>query len=1377
MSDLSGATPRPSKLPKSKRAQTHKRAVERDKEDWMFNPKIFAVLDKQYGPFTVDACADPLGANTQVEGKYYSRENSFLKANVTGQNVWMNPPFQRVEQFLDHYLECKRLEPKTTSGMFVVPKWTASPWWAKVAKMQLVKEYGAGYFLFTAPNETPGLARKSLGHTRWPVAVFWDPPVKETLDHQQGKDTELNVARECTPYNEQSSPRNQLESTNDSPQVSPSELPMNELVVALGKCRGVRAKILIDSGADHNYLSENFAEKNLVQVMQVVGDESSVRMADGTLSPACGTALKVPLKIGTYSDQLDFRVTPMATEYDVILGKPWLTWYNPRPNWRTNTFWFEKDGQTHKVGGKQPKREGEVLRISVMELKRLFRKKTRSTSCELFAAVLQEQQATDSEADKPDGPSEPTTWEQRVKAMLARFADSVLAPVPAGLPSKRAVDHKIKLEPNSHPPFKATYRMSFTELEEVKKQLQELLDKGFIQPSASPYGAPILFVRKPDGSLRMCVDYRALNQQTVKDRYSLPRIDELFDQLRGATVFSKIDLASGYHQVRVLPEDVPKTAFRTRYGQYEFHVLPFGLTNAPATFMRLMNDILRPYLDKFVVVFLDDILIYSKNEEEHLEHLERVLQVLKEHQLYAREAKCAFGLPEVEFLGHVVCKEGVKVNERKVQAVQAWPEPKDPTQVRSFLGLAGFYRRFIQGFSNLAAPLTNLTRKGTEWQWGDQEQKAFQRLKEALPTTPVLAIPDPKSPFEVQYEVYTDASGFAIGAVLMQDQGKGLQPIAYESKKMTPAECNYPVHEQELLAVVHALKIWKCYLEGAQFKVKTDHQTLRSLMTQPHLSVRQARWVALLQHHKVPLEYIKGEDNVADGLSRRADHLNVLTSSTLQVKDDLSARILSGYAKDPMYQQEQRLTALTKGSDGLWRFGERIAVPADPKLRRDITRELHAPAPQGHLGRDKTVERVARQFWWPHLVRSVQAFTTSCDACQRSKSRNTLPAGLLQSLPIPAEPWDSVSMDLVVDLPRTQRGVDSIVVFVDRLTKKIHLATTKKTVTAPDMAQIFLESVWKHEGLPKEFVSDRDTKFTSRFWRELWEKLGTSLKMTTSYHSQGDGQTERVNRILEEMLRSYVHPRQDDWDLWLPMLEFAYNTAIHSSTGYSPFFLNCGRNPHTPMTRAIPQSSANPSVQDWLEGTMRCAVADAKAHINRAQQKQAVLYNRKHRAMSFQAGDLVKMATDHLNLPFNPSDKLRDRWLGPFKVLKKHSDLNYELELPPHMHINPVVHIEKLEAYNQPDDPEDRPQRPPPTVEEDEDQFGGEEFEVETLVNKRVKGKGKRKKVEYLVKWLGYPDHENMWVPEEDLECDELVGEYENNHAAKPLRSPRQRRT
>ncbi|KAD0280377.1 hypothetical protein E3N88_44511 [Mikania micrantha] len=434
-----------------------------------------------------------------------------------------------------------------------------------------------------------------------------------------------------------------------------------------------------------------------------------------------------------------------------------------------------------------------------------------------------------------------------------------------GLPPEREIEFQIDLVPGAQPVAKAPYRLAPTEMKEMMTQLKELLDKGFIRPSVSPWGAPVLFVKKKDGSMRMCIDYRELNKLTVKNRYPLPRIDDLFDQLQGASWFSKIDLRSGYHQLKVREQDIPKTAFRTRYGHYEFLVMSFGLTNAPAAFMDLMNRVCRPMLDRSVIVFIDDILIYSKNEGDHACHVREVLEILRKEKLYAKFSKCAFWLREVQFLGHVVNPKGIMVDPAKVETVMKWSPPKSPTEVRSFLGLAGYYRRFIQDFSKIATPLTKLTKKDVKYEWGPNQEQAFSVLKEKLTQAPVLALPDGND----DLVVYADASRQGLGCVLMQ-RGR---VIAYASRQLKIHEANYPTHDLELAAVVFALKIWRHYLYGVRSTIYTDHKSLKYFFEQKELNMRQRRWLELLKDYDCDILYHPGKANVvADALSRKTDH-------------------------------------------------------------------------------------------------------------------------------------------------------------------------------------------------------------------------------------------------------------------------------------------------------------------------------------------------------------------------------------------------------------------------------------------------------------------------------------------------------------------------
>jgi len=538
------------------------------------------------------------------------------------------------------------------------------------------------------------------------------------------------------------------------------------------------------------------------------------------------------------------------------------------------------------------------------------------------------------------------------------------------------------------------------ELAELKIQLQELLDKGFIRPSASPWGCPALFVKKKDDSLRLCVDYRPLNAVTIKNKYPLPRIDVSFDQLAGARVFSKLDLRSGYHQIKIRPCDIPKTAFSTRYGLYEYLVMSFGLTNAPAYFMYLMNSVFMPDLDKFVVVFIDDILVYSKNEEDHAQHLRIVLQRLRDHKLYAKFSKCEFWLDRVKFLGHTISSEGIAVDPSKVQEVMDWKSPASVHQIRSFLGLAGYYRRFIPDFSKIAKPMTELLKKGIKFVWNESCEKAFHTLRELLTKAPVLAQPDNAKPFDV----YCDASGTGLGCVLMQDN----RVIAYASRSLRPHEQNYPTHDLELAAVIHALKIWRHYLMGTHCNIYTDHKSLKYIFTQADLNMRQRRWLELIKDYDLEVHYHPGKANVvADALSRKT-HCNCLavesydqtlcsemrrlnlemipqgTLNHISIEPTLHDQIIMAQLHDEgvkiikqkLSQGEEKYKCFRQDHNGILWFESRIVVPKNHDLRKQILEEAHLSKFSIHPGSNKMYQDLRQNFWWTRMKREIAKYVS-----------------------------------------------------------------------------------------------------------------------------------------------------------------------------------------------------------------------------------------------------------------------------------------------------------------------------------------------------------------------------------------------------------------
>ncbi|KAJ9557882.1 hypothetical protein OSB04_012496 [Centaurea solstitialis] len=823
------------------------------------------------------------------------------------------------------------------------------------------------------------------------------------------------------------------------------------------------------------------------------------------------------------------------------------------------------------------------------------------------------------------------------------------------IPPERQVEFRIDLVPGTAPVAKAPYRLAPPEMQELSKQLEELLDKGFIRPSTSPWGAPILFVKKKDGSMRMCIDYRELNKLTVKNRYPLPRIDDIFDQLQGAAWFSKIDLRSGYHQMMVREEDVHKTAFWTRYGNFEFIVIPFGLTNTPAAFMDLMHRVCRPMLDRSVIVFIDDILIYSKSKEEHVEHLREVLEVLRKEKLYEKFSKCDFWLQEVQFLGHLVNREGIKVDPAKIEMVMNWETPKTPTEIRSFLGLAGYYRQFIQDFSKIAVPLMRLTRKSEPFVWGAEQEASFDTLRRKLCEAPVLTLPEGVE----DLTVYCDASYHGLGCVLMQ-RGR---VIACASRQLKTHEVNYPTHDLELAAVVFALKLWRHYLYGVRCTIYTDHKSLLYFMDQQNLNMRQRRWLEVIKDYDCEILYHQGKANVvADALSRKGSRLllrvpcmrmTVSTSLIELIRQSQVEAVKEGNQKKQRIKgQVEQLMADGRGL--LTRHG-RVWVPVSCEARQTLLDEAHKSKFSIHPGATKMYRDLRTDYWWPGMKRDVARYVEKCLTCLRVKAEHQRPHGKLQPLEIPEWKWEHVTMDLVTGLPRIFRRYDAIWVVVDRLTKSAHFIAIKEASSSEELADIYVREIVARHGVPVTVISDRDVRFTSRFWSRFHDDLGTRLQFSTPFHPQTDGQSERTIRTLEDMLRACVLDFGGSWDSHLPLVEFSYNNSFHASIGMPPYEMLYGRRCRTPVC--------------WGET---------------AQSRQKSYVDKRRSDLEFSVGDrvLLKVSLWKGVIRFRKRGKLGPRFIGPFEIVAHVGKVAYRLELPPELsQIHNTFHVSQLRKY------------------------------------------------------------------------------------------------
>ncbi|GJR08089.1 putative reverse transcriptase domain-containing protein [Tanacetum coccineum] len=853
--------------------------------------------------------------------------------------------------------------------------------------------------------------------------------------------------------------------------------------------------VLFDTGATHSVISTKFA--SCFTMTPILLDHVlciSTPMKDS--ARITHVYRDLPLQFDDKIRSVNALPLDMC-EFDIILGIDWLAAHRATIDCHSRRVIF---GDIHApefiYHGSLPGKSMKI--ISALKARTLL-----SHGCEGFLATIH-----DTTSDVSSIHDQP---------IVSEFQDVFPEELP-GIPPIRDVEFNIELIPGAEPISKAPYRMAPIELKELKDQLQELLERGFIRPSVSPWGAPVLFVKKKDGSMRLCIDYRELNKITIRNRYPLPRIDDLFDQLQGAKHFSKIDLRSGYHQLRVKEQDISKTAFRTRYGHYEFLVMPFGLMNAPAVFMDLMNRVFHEFLDKFVIVFIDDILVFSKSKEEHEEHLRTVLQILRQEKLYAKFSKCEFWLSKVAFLGHIVSAEGITMDPAKVEAITKWPRPTSVTEVRSFLGLAGYYRRF---------------------------------------------------------------------------HGK---VIAYASRQLKPYEVNYPTHDLELAAVVE--------IEDVDRDV----------------------WLELLpKDYDTNIQYHPGKANVvADALSRKLRQLRRMTEKSGQL-----FRIL-------------------------------ISRPSDPAKVEAITK-------------------------WPRptSVTEVRSFLGLAGYYRRFvKIEHQRASGLLQPLEIPVWKWDEISMDFVTGLPRTQRKHDAIWVVVDRLTKSAHFLPIRKDYPVSKLAEMFQQEIVRLHGTPSAIVSDRDPRFTSRFWKGLQKAWGTRLKFSTAFHPETDGQSERTIQTLEDMLRSCALEWAGNWDDYICLVEFAYNNSWHASIKCAPFEMLYGRKCRAPICwdQVGERILEGP---EMIEVTNE-KVAVAREKLKEAQTRQKSYADRHRRALEFQPGEHVflKVSPTRGVRRFGIKGKLSPRFIGPFEILDRVGEVSYRLALPPQLsHVHNVFHVSLLRGY------------------------------------------------------------------------------------------------
>lgn len=1093
-------------------------------------------------------------------------------------------------------------------------------------------------------------------------------------------------------------------------------------------------------------------------------------------------------------------------EHSLILGRPWRESEDAYIDPATETLHIRRTGislRNHEIRKEQATLKAALISATCFQTLVRRYKKTNPQSITVAAVsiadiekALQGKPSSDPRAKLPK-----EYWE-----WLPAFDKVEADKLP---PHRKGVDHQIVLESKGGEapqiPSGPLYGMSREMLLVLRKTLTELLDKGFIRVSSSPAAAPVLFVRKPGGGLRFCVDYRALNAITRKDRYPLPLIRETLHQIGKAKWFTKLDIIAAFNKIRVAEGDEWKTAFNTRFGLFEWLVTPFGLANAPSTFQRYINESLREYLDDFVSAYVDDVLIYTSGTlKEHQQKVKQVLQRLMDAGLQIDIDKCEFSVQTTKYLGFIIeAGKGIRMDPQKVQAIQDWEAPTTVRGVRGFLGFANFYRQFIRGFSEIVAPLTALTKKDvekTKFTLDEQAQEAFEYLKKAFVSAPILAQYDA----DRETILECDASGWCTGGTLMQYDEEGvLHPVAFMSKRMLPAECNYEIYDKEMLAIVRCLEEWEELLKPLPyFLIRTDHRNLQYFTKAQKLSERQARWALLLSQFNFQLEYKPGKLNVlADALSRRDQdmpkdvtdpriqerinqvlkpvHLERVAHITpvevhLSTQSTEEPTVLQGET-DPT-EMEQRwqealhrdedykvlLGAAKEGSrtvpescrhlkisasdlseaDGklLWRG--RLWVPGSEPLRTGLIQEMHDSYLTGHPGKNTLVGLMSRYYFWPRMTEDIRTFVRNCYACGRNTVWRDRKKGLLHPLPVPERIWSEISMDYITDLPETKSGNRHLLVITDRLSKGV-IFIPVPDLSGEMLAKEFIHHYVAHHGLPKAITSDRGTQFVQGIWAHICKQLRIKQRLSTAFHPETDGSTERMNQTLEEFLRHHCNYYQNDWDEWLPLAQIAISARDATSTGVSPFFLSHGY--HANLGGSIPlpekptggQAPRNPmeAAQKVIEKLREC-VDFTQTAMASAQQRQEETHNKsRDPAVRYQPGDKVWL--DVRNIPVDPARKKKLSELHQqYTVLAAVGRNAYRLDIPGETYdvfntslLRPVAK-DPLPSQIQDD------VQPVPLIVD-----GEQEYEIEEILDVRVvrgRGRGGPLKRQFLCKWRGY---------------------------------------
>lgn len=888
----------------------------------------------------------------------------------------------------------------------------------------------------------------------------------------------------------------------------------------------------------------------------------------------------------------------------------------------------------------------------------------------------------------------------KIKTLIQSFRD-VFTNKPGRTTTLR---HQINLIPGSQPHNSPPFRYAPARRQIIEDNLKEMLDQDIIIPSHSPWASPVVLAPKKDGTLRFCIDYRKLNAMTIRDAYPIPRIDDTLDSLQEARFISTLDLRSGYWQVEMDQNSRQKTAFVTHKGLFEFKVMPYGLTNAPATFQRLMDIVLAGLKWQCCLVYIDDVIIYSPTFEQHITDLHKVFQALRHAKLTLKASKCHFCRREMRYLGHIITQAGIKPDPNLIDSVIKFPTPKRLKDLQSFLGLTGYYRRFIKNYAKIAEPLLKQLRNSINTnhhiKWNAECENSMQMLKNKLTQAPIMNTPN----FEYPFILEVDACEYGLGAVLTQEYNEHKYVIAYASRTLSTAERNYAATEREALAIVWATKHFRAYIEGSKIYIRSDCKALEWMRNAKDVTGRLARWAMKLSAYQIEeIRYRPGKTTAnADSLSRNPINaengeikpiFNIETSINLWENTNILDNIKDEQQKDPKLQpiihslQAEHSTEssnkrnpfilinglLYKIKNSNRHYNQRIlgnkhllVIPKSMQIQ--VLQFAHDHPTAGHSGQQKTLFRLTSKVFWHSMRKDVYNYIAACQACQKYKYDN-IPTNSPMQLHTVNEPWHTIGIDIMGPLPTTSRNKRFVLVIVDYFTRWVEIFPISST-TSLDITELLINQVFARYGIPKYILSDNGPQFISNLFKSFCKTLGLQQKLTANYHPQTN-MTERVNRTLKPLIAIYAQRQPQSWDKNIQQIAFALRTTINQTTGETPAFLMFGRDLRGPLDLITGPLTQEPPTTTFEQkqikeyktqmiNNLRCAYNFVIEHNEIEKINQKLKYDKHTSHRQFQINDLVWVAIPPCHIGDTSfSGKLQPRYQGPCRLTKQLSPTTF----------------------------------------------------------------------------------------------------------------------